>query len=179
MKKRFKVLIIFAAVFTVLIGATVVWMLVFSLGKLSDSKTITEGNVSITTTLPFAKQQQVSGLDWFYAYLVDGVGICCTIDTVKELKQESRLEVDNVDEYIELWIESGNYNKLHMYGPYDAGTYKYLEYQGETDGEYISYYAAAYYHDDTYYMINFFCPTTKYNFYKTQFQTWAQSVTFD
>lgn len=178
MRKKIKALIIFAAVFTVLIGASIIWMLSYAINKISDSNTITEGNVCVTTTLPFTKQKTLDGLDWFYGYPADEVGICCTINTVKDMKK-NHVEIDNLDEYINLWIKSGNYNKLHMYGPYDAGTYKYLEYQGETDGEYVSYYAAAYYHDDTYYMINFFCPTSKYNVYKTQFANWAANVKFE
>lgn len=179
MKKKIRALIIFGVVFTVLIGISIVWMLVFSMGKISDSKTITEGNISITTSLPFTKQKTVDGVDWFYGYVPDGVGICCTINTVKDLKHESRLEVDTIDEYIDLWIKSGNYSKLHMYGPYDAGSYKYIEYQSEVDGDYMSYYAAAFYHNDTYYMFSFFCPTIKYNVYKTQFNNWANSITFE
>ena len=66
-----------------------------------------------------------------------------------------------------------------MYGPYDAGSYKYIEYQSEVDGDYMSYYAAAFYHNDTYYMFSFFCPTIKYNLYKTQFASWANSITFE
>lgn len=178
MKKKFKVLIVFGAVFTVLIVATFIWMFIFLMGKLSDSKTITEGDLTITTTLPFTKQKPVGDIDWFYLATADEVGICCNVDTTKDLKSEYRLEIDSIDEYINLWIESGNYSDLHMYGPYDAGSYKYLEYQAVTDGEYFSYYAAAFYHDDTYYMINYFCPTSKYTMFKTKFDSWSQSVTF-
>ena len=70
-------------------------------------------NIVISTAVTVVT---VDGVDWFYGYVPDGVGICCTINTVKDLKHESRLEVDTIDEYIDLWIESGNYRERADYG---------------------------------------------------------------
>ena len=179
MNKKIKVLIIFAAIFSVLIGGTVVFVSLFVFGKLSNDKVITEGNLSMSIPAIFSKQTPTTDLDWFYLNSAEAIGICGKSDSVSELKREYRLEIDNLDEYINLWMESGRYSKLHMYGPYDAGTYKYLEFQSETDGEYFSYYAAAFQHDDRYYMITFYCPSNKYALYKSDFNTWAESITFE
>ena len=179
MNKKIKILIILVAVFSVLIGGGVIFATFFVFNSLSKDKIVTEGDLSISIPVIFTKQEPYEGLDWVYLNTVNDIGICGNSDTFNELKREYRLEIDNIDEYIDLWIESGNYNDIFMFGPYDTGTYKYLEYQTVTDGEYFSYYSAAYHHNNTYYMITFYCPTNKYNIYKPDFNTWAESVTFE
>lgn len=163
MKKYLSILFVFVAVFMLTACST----------KDSDAKTFTEDDFEITLNKGFEKKT-LTGIIHYYENEEMKVGVTVNSESRQAFKNAGIDFPDDVKSYAEFVVTA---NSLTDSKVVSKGKYAQFSYKRTNNGKEYYYYATTHKAGDAYYLVNFFCESSKASEYQEQFAKWADSIT--